>query len=142
MEPYYNMNPRGGRGCNNPYGPGCRPGMRPGCPSCPDMKPQMPQKTGCQTCPGKKNPRGGYHNMHGLQSNETALNANATYVCKVTPNTGCHKSDAMDQLGKDFPPVMAYVPWQQWKEPYPCEEGLKRGTIFADLDLKFCGVRY
>ena len=37
-------------------------------------------------------------------------------------------------------PAMAYVPWQQWSEPYEMEHGFCRGTIFPQLDLPFlCG---
>ena len=36
-----------------------------------------------------------------------------------------------------YPLAMAYVPWQQWKTPYDPAKGLRRGTIFEDLDLPF-----
>lgn len=32
---------------------------------------------------------------------------------------------------------MGYVPWQQWQQTYPLEQGFQRGTIFPDLDLTF-----
>lgn len=35
------------------------------------------------------------------------------------------------------PLSMAYVPWQKWEQTYPEEQGLKRGTIFPDLDFPF-----
>lgn len=38
-----------------------------------------------------------------------------------------------------LPLAMAYVPWQQWQEPYPCDMALLRGTIFPCLDLPFKG---
>ena len=38
---------------------------------------------------------------------------------------------------KDYPLAMAYVPWQQWKNPYGPERGLAQGTIFSELDLAF-----
>lgn len=37
--------------------------------------------------------------------------------------------------------AMAYVPWQKWTEVYPYDEGLKKGTIFPDLNLPFEGKR-
>lgn len=37
--------------------------------------------------------------------------------------------------------AMAYVPWQKWSNTYPLDEGLKKGTIFPDLDLPFEGKR-
>ncbi len=37
--------------------------------------------------------------------------------------------------------AMAYVPWQRWRETYPLEEGLTKGTIFPDLYLPFEGKR-
>ena len=40
-------------------------------------------------------------------------------------------------LEKDYPLAMAYVPWQQWKNPYGPERGLAQGTIFSELDLAF-----
>lgn len=34
---------------------------------------------------------------------------------------------------------MAYVPFQEWEEPYPENKALEEGTIFPSLDLKFSG---
>ncbi len=62
-------------------------------------------------------------------------------VCKVTSHKNCYKDDPMTQLGNEFPPVMAYVPWQQWGELYDPDCGLMQGTIFKDLNYIFCGVR-
>ena len=36
-----------------------------------------------------------------------------------------------------YPIGMAYVPWQRWQQPYPIEQGFRRGTIFPELDLPF-----
>ena len=33
--------------------------------------------------------------------------------------------------------AMAYVPFQQWGEIYPCEKALMRGTVFPCLDKPF-----
>lgn len=35
------------------------------------------------------------------------------------------------------PIAMAYVPWQTWKETYPLDRALVRGTIFPELDQPF-----
>lgn len=35
------------------------------------------------------------------------------------------------------PLAMAYVPWQQWRQTYPLDKALSRGTIFPELDLPF-----
>lgn len=39
----------------------------------------------------------------------------------------------------DTPIAMAYVPFQQWEEPYDMQTGLSRGTVFPQLDLPFIG---
>lgn len=43
---------------------------------------------------------------------------------------------ALDQL----PVTMAYVPWTKWRNIYEAEKGLRRGTIFQDLDKPFRGI--
>ena len=43
---------------------------------------------------------------------------------------------ALDQL----PVTMAYVPWTKWRNIYEAEKGLRRGTIFQDLDKSFRGI--
>ncbi|MEE0172677.1 spore coat associated protein CotJA [Dorea formicigenerans] len=35
---------------------------------------------------------------------------------------------------------MAYVPWTKWRNIYEAEKGLRRGTIFQDLDKPFRGI--
>lgn len=35
--------------------------------------------------------------------------------------------------------AMAYVPYQQWAQPYDMDIALARGTIFSQLDLPFLG---
>lgn len=39
----------------------------------------------------------------------------------------------------DLPLAMAYVPMQQWKEPFDAEQGMSAGTIFPELVLPFKG---
>lgn len=62
-------------------------------------------------------------------------------TCQTNVITDCHRHDEMEQLGCEFPVVMAYVPWQQWGEMYEAECGLMQGTIFKDLNYVFCGER-
>lgn len=38
-----------------------------------------------------------------------------------------------------MPIGMGYVPWQKWGQTYSMEQGLKRGTIFPELDYPFTG---
>ena len=38
---------------------------------------------------------------------------------------------------KEHPLAMAYSPLQVWRNVYESEDGLGRGTIFAELDLPF-----
>ena len=40
-----------------------------------------------------------------------------------------------------LPLAMAYVPWQHRGNLYKPEEGLRQGTVFADLDKPFTGRR-
>ena len=46
---------------------------------------------------------------------------------------------SMDVLGQ-FPIAMAYVPWQEWRNLYTCEQAIQRGTVFAELDKPFMGM--
>lgn len=39
-----------------------------------------------------------------------------------------------------MPIAMAYVPWQEWRNLYPAEKALCRGTIFEELDKQFLGI--
>ena len=41
----------------------------------------------------------------------------------------------------DFPIGMGYVPMQKWRSLYPLEQGFCEGTIFMELNQKFCGKR-
>ena len=34
---------------------------------------------------------------------------------------------------------MGYVPWQKWQNIYDMDEGIKRGTIFEELDKPYIG---
>ncbi|MGN0621046.1 MAG: spore coat associated protein CotJA [Porcipelethomonas sp.] len=50
------------------------------------------------------------------------------------------KKSSMNRTGR-FPehtPIgMAYVPVQEWEEPYEIQAGFEAGTIFPQLDLPF-----
>ena len=35
--------------------------------------------------------------------------------------------------------AIAYVPWQNWEEPYDADTGFERGTLFPSLDKPFIG---
>lgn len=41
------------------------------------------------------------------------------------------------EMQREFPLGMAYVPMQRWSQPSPLAEGLRRGTLFCELDLPF-----
>lgn len=51
------------------------------------------------------------------------------------------RQTAADPPEFGMPLAMAYVPWQQWEEPYPCDMALLKGTIFPSLYLPFKGSK-
>lgn len=56
----------------------------------------------------------------------------------VSANTyGFYCPDTAPGGMEQYPVGMGYVPWQQWQQTYPLEQGFNRGTIFPDLDLPF-----
>ena len=46
-----------------------------------------------------------------------------------------------NEMLKDLPLTMAYVPFQRLKETYNEQEALKSGTLFPELDKPFLGRR-
>jgi hypothetical protein len=46
-------------------------------------------------------------------------------------------TDANGRFPEHTPLGMAYVPFQQWEEPYEVHTGFSAGTIFPELDLPF-----
>lgn len=46
-----------------------------------------------------------------------------------------------DFSDRNFPPAMAYVPWQQFDKIYEPPKALCQGTMFPELDLPFSGKR-
>ncbi len=49
----------------------------------------------------------------------------------------CNKESVLQGLAL----AMAYVPWQAYENLYSLSQGLRRGTIFKDLDFDFMGRR-
>ncbi len=58
---------------------------------------------------------------------------------KNQDHTGKNICGAKENLKKEFPVAMAYVPWQRYMEPYPVCRAFIRGTIFEELDKPFLG---
>ncbi|MGN1480884.1 spore coat associated protein CotJA [Porcipelethomonas sp.] len=50
------------------------------------------------------------------------------------PESGMNKKN---RFPEHTPLAMAYVPFQQWEQPYSEEKAFERGTIFPELDLPF-----
>lgn len=151
--------------------PGGRPNMRPGgpcvgrpCGGRPDIRPGG--NCGGRPCGGRPNMRPdgglpeGWRPSDGMRSNSVSSemelhsewNCGSRMIrdnegrsmkvdCEGQTMSGCYMNDPMERLGDAFPPVMAYVPWQQWGDLYEPECGLKQGTIFKDLNYVFCGTR-
>lgn len=152
------MRPGNGRPCED------RPcGMRPGNGGRPGgMRPGNGRPCGNRPCgmrPGSTMPDG-WRPSDGMRSNsvsddydlhsewncgnrtiEDSAGRKMVVGCEGQTMSGCHMNDPMDRLGDAFPPVMAFVPWQQWGDLYDPECGLKQGTIFKDLNYIFCGKR-
>ena len=111
METYRNMNASNGRNCNNPVNQGYR------------RRDMM-----------------NYGRQNQVLNDNNGRSMEMNCVCTVSERD-CHKIDKMEGLGRQFPLVMAYVPWQQWGDLYEADQALKEGTIFKDLNKIFCGVR-
>ena len=102
--------------------------MRPSCgtkPSC-DMKPSCGMKPSCDMRP----------------SCDTKPSCNMRPSGTVSPgmvNPAGYQPPAMQCTIEtaNMPIAMAYVPWQQWRQTYPVDKALSRGTIFPELDLPF-----
>ena len=158
-----NMRPCGDRPCD------MRPNRRPGYGR-PNMRPDMRSGSGrpnmrpCVDRPCGMRPNGGlpdgWRPSDGMRSNSVmedsdlhsewncgnrmikdSVGRSMMVGCEGQTMSGCHMNDPMERLGEAFPPVMSYVPWQQWGDLYDPECGLKQGTIFKDLNYIFCGTR-
>jgi len=51
--------------------------------------------------------------------------------------TSCDKEKELFGL----PLAMAYVPWQEYANLYSVSQAVRKGTLFAELDLDFLGRR-
>ncbi len=158
----------GGRPCGmRPQGmrPGMYPGRRPGNVRPGGMRPPVnscgDRPCGARPCESCSNGLpAGWRPSDGMRSNsysdpadlhsdwnlsnrtiQDSYGNSMTVGCEGQTMTGCRMNDPMYRLGDAFPPVMAYVPWQQWGDVYDPECGLKEGTIFKDLNYIFCGTR-
>jgi hypothetical protein len=49
------------------------------------------------------------------------------------------EAQSMRRFPRHTPIAMAYVPMQQWEEPYSAEQGLQVGTLFSALNDPFLG---
>ncbi|MEF9917195.1 MAG: spore coat associated protein CotJA [Lachnospiraceae bacterium] len=56
------------------------------------------------------------------------------YTNKLIPEVCCEQDDPLDSLSL----AMAYVPWQNWCQPYETNKALCQGTIFPQLNQPFC----
>lgn len=159
MEPYGNMNTSNGRNCRNSMNQNGRNFMNQSGSQCSGSR-NMPNpanqncnqcsgprnmsnpvKQNCNTCSGPQH-RGNHSDKDRCTIQENPnRSVEMDCVCKVTTKRDCYRNDPMDRLGDQFPPVMAYVPWQQWGELYDADCALMQGTLFKELNLIFCGVR-
>ena len=74
----------------------------------------------------------------------TSMNYAAGNMQADTASCGCRRQNSRDRASCSVdgcPLAMAYVPWQMWRDIYePCK-ALETGTIFAELDKPFLGMR-
>jgi len=59
--------------------------------------------------------------------------------CSACTETHTEEFCVHDRIS-GIPIAMAYVPWQEWRNIYPAEKALCRGTIFEELDKPFSGI--
>lgn len=61
------------------------------------------------------------------------------------PNWGvCNRNERdmyTNMRMNNYPIGMTYVPWQKWRHIYEPDTALQKGTIFAELDKPFMGMR-
>lgn len=58
--------------------------------------------------------------------------------CEMRPQLDVGTADPCE-AGVIMPLAVPFVQWQRWGEVYDPEMSLRRGTIFPELDLPFCG---
>lgn len=73
---------------------------------------------------------------------ERCSSMNYAAPSRQSESCGCRQNGNNRSCSVDgCPAAMAYVPWQVWKDIYePCK-ALATGTIFAELDKPFLGMR-
>lgn len=123
--------------------------QRPSCNRCsPMMKPAADMNCGCGMPPTmipdrpQIQPRMPERPMPVLSEckmggNMMPGNMMPSYPPPMPINKKCDCPDTRPGCLERYPVAMGYVPWQQWQETYCLERGLRRGTIFPDLDLPF-----
>lgn len=97
--------------------------------------------------PYGRNPYGRNMNQCSNQSRQGQLrNSSNCNTCQpnnpmpVSSISDCGCNDNNMKM-RTMPLAMAYVPVQNWGELYDPETALCQGTVFPDLNLKFCGSR-
>ncbi len=58
-------------------------------------------------------------------------------VAAATAYSRNHEYGVRSSFPASTPLAMAYIPFQQWEEPYSCEKALSAGTVFASLEMPF-----
>lgn len=56
-------------------------------------------------------------------------------------NNDCGCQAELTTDNRSYKVGMTYVPWQKWRNLYDPATALQEGTVFADLNLIFCGKR-
>lgn len=135
------MPPFGNRPAGRP-GQGGRPGAgMPNCMPCPE--PGNPCSEICVPCSENTN----------VCQEECQICVEACLPCEDSCNpcsdnnsssgvisgviNACNKESVLQGMAL----AMAYVPWQPYDNLYSLSQGLRRGTIFRDLDFDFMGRR-
>lgn len=75
--------------------------------------------------------------MSGMQRNLLRDYPTAESVMTMTQESDV--STALSPFPEKTPPGMAYVPFQQWEEPYDADTAFPIGTIFPALDFPYRG---
>lgn len=84
-------------------------------------------------------------NQFGQFSSMNSIQHNFLRDYTPTEQTMAHtmqaseSEDTMTPFPKQTPPGMAYVPFQQWEEPYDIDTAFPIGTIYPALDFPFRG---
>ncbi|MBQ8413264.1 MAG: spore coat associated protein CotJA [Lachnospiraceae bacterium] len=81
------------------------------------------------------------HPHHGqMRTSDNCNSCQTVNHMPISNNSDCGCNDNNMKM-RTMPLAMAYVPIQNWGELYDPETALCQGTIFPDLNLKFCGAR-